>query len=72
MRGYHWRLTEETQLDEVWLDDELVLYPIEADERQGWVRYWIVNASGNRTRAYTVGYGVVEITHAGTDDPFLE
>lgn len=72
VRGYHWRLTSETQLDQIYLNGDLVLYPIEADEREGWVRRWVVSASGNRLRARTVSYGLVEIVHASADDPFLE
>jgi len=69
-RGSYWQY-EDGCLDEVYLNGELVLYPLEADEERGWVRHCQVNRktalplSGGQ---WMISRGRVEVVRAYHDE----
>jgi hypothetical protein len=68
VRGYRWTY-EDGCLDEVYLNGQLVLYPLEADEAAGWVLHQMPHAKTKlRTSDLVLSKGRVEIVRAFHDD----
>ena len=66
-----WRRTRGGQ-DEVYLDGQLVPYPLAACEAEGWVRHR-QEQDGSPTSVVMVSFGFVEVVRSLADhDPFTE
>ena len=67
-RGSYWQY-EDGCLDEVYLSGELVLYPLEADEERGWVRYRAPNRlTAEPSDELAICRGRVEVVRAYHDE----
>lgn len=66
-----WRYRDGS-LDEVYLDGDLVLFPIEASETDGWVRFYRADREGNATGRAVVEQGHVDVVRCLDCDPFAD
>lgn len=63
---------DEISLDEVYLDGELVLYPLAADDVAGWVQFYRADQDGGQTDRVETRLGHVDIVRSLDCDPFAE
>lgn len=66
-----WR-HDEINLDEVYLDGDLVLFPLAANEAEGWVQCYQADRDGEPTGKVVVQLGHVDIVRYLDCDPFAE